>query len=234
VIADDSTPDIIHTFDSPHDLIVDRTNNRLLVTDRKLKAVLAVDLTTGERTVISDSSTPNNINAFNIPQGMALDSTNNRLLVVDWWPGQEALLAVNLDTGARTIISDNNTPNNIIDFSAPISLALDPNRLNNRVLVLDSRLHAVLAVDLTTGIRTVISDNSMPNSGPSFAPTSLVLDSNNNRVLVLVDGIFIGVMAVDLNSGVRTVISGNSMPNNDNPFRHPRSLSENAIFQFRH
>jgi len=64
---------------------------------------LAVDLTSGARSIVSDIGTPNGQNAFVVPIGIALDDIDNRALVVD--DGLEALLAVDLESGQRVIFS---------------------------------------------------------------------------------------------------------------------------------
>ncbi len=183
------------------DMVLDSTNNRLLVADSGLNAIVAVDLTTGNGTVISDSVTGSGIN-FAFPRSLALDSGNNRVLVAD--SSLLAIIAVDLVTGNRTVVSDNSTGSGI-NFSFFLNnIVLDSN--NNRVLVSDLSLDAIVAVDLTTGNRTVISDSST-GSGTNFDNAEdIVLDSNNNRLLVTDSGLN-AVIAVDLTTGDRTVIA---------------------------
>jgi len=219
-------------FISPQGLVLDSSNNRLLVMDRALNALLAIDLTTGARTVISDSTTPDNVNALLASANLVLDSDNNRVLVVD--SVLDAVFAVDLtpgiNMGARMVVSDNSTPDGVNAFVVPSDLVLDSS--NNRLLVVDLGLNAVLAVDLTPGInmgaRTVISDSTTPDDINAFSqPRSLVLDSANNRLLV-VDGVLSALLAVDLtpgiNMGARTIISDVDTPNNSNWFISPRHL----------
>ena len=226
IISDNSVPDNMNPFSEPRSVVLDHANNRALVVDSGLNAALAIDLTTGVRTVISDINTPDNVNDFRTPVSMVLDSANNRLLVVDNAPsvGVVAVLAVDLATGARTIISDSTTPNGVNAFISPTSLVLDS--ANNRLLVVDNSLDAVLAVDLTPGLnrgaRTIISDDSAPDSVNAFIrPQGLVLDRVNNRLLVT-DNSLDAVLAVDLtpgiNRGARTIISDSSTPDNVNTF----------------
>jgi DNA-binding beta-propeller fold protein YncE len=121
------------------------------VTDNGLDALVAVDLTTGARTIVSNSSTPDAVNAFNNPYGVVLDSANNRALVTDYRLG--ALVAVDLTTGARTIVSNSSTPDAVNAFSNPYGVVLD--RANNRALVIDHQ--ALVAVDLVNGQRVFFS-----------------------------------------------------------------------------
>jgi len=71
-------------FFTPSASVVDSANNRALVVDSFLGAVVAVDLSTGLRTILSDSSTPTADNSFSAPEGITLDSANNRALVLDF------------------------------------------------------------------------------------------------------------------------------------------------------
>jgi DNA-binding beta-propeller fold protein YncE len=136
----------------PRGIALDSANNRALVVDSippLLNAVVAVDFSTGERTILSDSVTGMGPN-FLSPRGIALDSANNRALVVD--SSLAAVVAVDFSTGDRTILSDNATgtgPN----FLFPEGIALDS--ANNRVLVVDSSLAAVIAVEPISGNRII-------------------------------------------------------------------------------
>ena len=65
-------------------------------------------------------------------------------------------MAVDLTTGGCSILSDNSsTPNADNPFSSPDSVVLDS--ANNRALVTDSRLDALMAVDLINGQRVFVS-----------------------------------------------------------------------------
>ena len=76
--------------------------------------------------------------------------------------GLLALVAVDLVSGARTILSDDMTPNAVNAFQFPRGLALDS--ANNRALVIDSVLDALIAVDLSTGARSILSDATTPDA----------------------------------------------------------------------
>jgi len=210
-----------NTLREPSSIAIDRSNNRALVLETAPSAVLAVDLTTGIRSILSDSTTPNANNTLIVPASITVDSANNRALVVDFV--SNAVIAVDLTTGVRTILSDNDTPNATNAFLAPLSITLDSG--NNRALVLDIgsgvNTAAVLAVDLSTGARTVISNNSTPNAVNALLnPQEITLDSANNRALV-VDSDLDALVAVDLSTGARTIVSNNTLPNAANAFIAP-------------
>ncbi len=109
-----------------------------------------------------------------------------------------ALLGVDLNSGTRTLISNNATatgPN----FDFPEDVAFD--RENNRSLVVN--VNALLAVDLDSGQRTVISNNST-GVGPELdSPSDIAFDSDNRRALVLDNGLKV----VDITSGDRAIVS---------------------------
>ena len=52
--GDADTPDALNLFTNPQGITLDSANNRALVVDSGLDAVIAVDLTTRARTVLSD------------------------------------------------------------------------------------------------------------------------------------------------------------------------------------
>jgi DNA-binding beta-propeller fold protein YncE len=84
----------------PRGIALDSANNRALVVDSSLAAVVAVDLSTGDRTILSDSVTGMGPN-FLFPEGITLDSANNRILVLD--SSLAAVIAVEPISGDRII-----------------------------------------------------------------------------------------------------------------------------------
>jgi hypothetical protein len=68
--------------------------------DSSLAAVVAVDISTGDRIILSDDLTGMGAN-FSFPLGIALDSANNRALVVD--SSLAAVIAVEPISGDRII-----------------------------------------------------------------------------------------------------------------------------------
>jgi hypothetical protein len=204
-----------NVMDSPTAVVADPANDRALVFDRQLDALVAVSYATGERTIVSDDATGEGP-GLQDPAAAALDEANSRVLVLDG----ASLLAVDLATGDRTVIADAATGvgDALVD---PFDIALDV--AGNRALVLDVDLTDILnpvttlyAVALDTGDRTVIVRGA-GGSGPELVdPTALAIDPANNRALVAfrdtTDGANIvrAIMAVALDTGDRTVISTNA------------------------
>ncbi len=100
---------------------------------------------------------------------------------------------------------------------------------NNRVLVIDSDLAAVVAVNLTSGARSILSNATIPDAtNPFINPIAIALDATNNRALV-VDANLDAVIAVDLTSGARTIFSNATIPNGTTPFNNPSAITLDAM-----
>ena len=64
-------------------------------------------------------------------------------------------------------------------------MAMSVDLANGRAYVLARAPDAIYSVDLTTGVRTVLSDAATPNAGPMFPnPMTMGLDSARSRLLV--------------------------------------------------
>lgn len=187
---------------SPEGIALDSANNRVLVIDLSLRSLFAVDLATGNRSVVSDSDTGTGTD-FDGPKSIALAGTDNRALVVD--ADLRALFVVDLSSGNRSIVSGD--PENADrgvgpDFWGPNSVVLN----GGRALVGDALLDALLEVDLTTGDRRIVSDSRTGTGAAWNSPSFVALDSANNRALVT-DFISGALLVVDLSNGDRNIIS---------------------------
>jgi hypothetical protein len=187
----------VHVFFSKMDL--DTANNRALVVDGR-DGLLAVDLTTGDRTVISGNGTGAGL-TLRSPTDVAVDSANDRALVTDWL--RDTLFAVDLASGDRTELSSAGAGAGIA-LDGPEAVALDS--ANGRALVIAGIDSVLVAVDLATGDRTALSGPGV-GAGPDFGfPFDVEVDAANNRALVADDDLD-AIFAVDLGSGDRTVLS---------------------------
>ena len=207
---------------TPHGITIDDANARALVTDSELDAIVAVDAVTGARTILSDVDTPDDDHPFDGPIGLIVDEPQVRTLVVDQI--LEAVMNVDLVTGARTVLSDATTPDEQNPFGTPAYIALDIADSRNRALVTDLTLEAVIAVDLTTGARTILSGPEMPDTVNVLrAPDAIAIDEANDRALV-VDRNLLAVMIVDLVTGARTILSDPETPDDNNLFVAPSGI----------
>ncbi len=227
-------------LNSPFSLVLDEQNNRVLVADLGDR-LYAVDLTTGDRTVLSDNAGIGSGPWGNDPDAIALDTASNRVLIVEG--GSALILAVDLGSGDRTILSDNVDAGTGPVFDRPVSIVIDA--ANNRALVSDlidaTSEGRLFAIDLATGNRTIVADNST-GAGPVLGRmTYITLDAPNDRVYAYNGaGSF---FTIDLASGDRTLISsysGNSGPTNVNKIglaldrRHGSLLYSNSDDNYIH
>jgi len=180
----------------PLGVAVDAPLDRALVTDLGLAAVVAVDLTSGVRTILSGAAGGAGP-AFVNPVDVALDG--GRALVTD--SGLPAVLELDLATGDRRILTGGFTGSGP-RMQAPSGITtLDSQRA---VLADGARL---VSVEHASGVRTVLSGDST-GAGPTFPlPVDLELDAG--RVLVL--DAYAGLLAVDPADGTRALLSGAGM-----------------------
>ncbi len=234
VLWDDSFP--VSTL--LYDIVFDDATNRALTSNLRNHEILSINLETGERSVLSGvpvipgASFPDPI--LTAPGRITVDTENNRALIANQLIGsQSQIIAMNLDNGDVTVLSDNSTPDALNPFSIIQDLQLDA--VNNRLLAFDwqvaSNEASILSVNLSTGTRTVLSSNTIPDTSSPFGhfPISLAIDRDNNRVLALHS--FIGgdgIMAVDLSTGARSILSDPITPNAAVPFDFPRALAVDA------
>jgi DNA-binding beta-propeller fold protein YncE len=195
VVSRNEPADIGYNQLSSTGVALDLDADRIYVTDPHTRSLIAVNLATGDRTRVSSDVVPFGP-IWNFPNGVALDAPNNRAFVVDGGDFNPAVYRVELDTGARSVLSENATQTGIA-FDMPQALAIDPD--NDRVLVTDFGLNAVVAVSLTSGARTKLSE-------PFTFPSGIVVDETGDRALVTHLGPP-SVVAVDLVTGAQSVLS---------------------------
>jgi sugar lactone lactonase YvrE len=205
--ADTAAPGQPREQSYPTGVALDTAHQRLLVLDSFSASLIAIDLQTRQRTILSSSLEPAEGGSSGL-MNMALDNAHNRALIIAYRRGSPAVLAVDLESGARTVFSDATRPNAANQFSYPDGVALDA--AHNRILVVDSGAQAIIAVDLTTGARGILSSNTLPDdqqpltfSSPQ-SNTAIAMDIEGNRALVPI--LYGRVVAVDLNSGQRTLV----------------------------
>jgi len=190
-------------FNNPRDLLVDIANNRALVIDSGIDAVVAVDLASGDRTIISNSTTGTG-QTFSAPENIVLHSALNRVLIADITRG---LIAVDLASGDRTIV---NQPK--VDYGANSSrlegVALDLAR--NNILVTDSTVDAIFSMDLFNGSRSILSDSDTYTSDELtvyWGIQGIAYDSSTEQLL-LTDSEKDVLWTLDTTTGTRTLLSG--------------------------
>ncbi len=194
-------------------LAVPGDGTTLYAFDDDAEAVFAIDTTTGDRTVISDAS-----NGFDggVPVGagpalsrvnaMTWDPVGNRLLAADI--GRDDLLAIDVTTGDRTVISDNSDAGP--PFQVTRSLVVDPD--TGTIFAYEQNRESLYTVDRTTGERTVVS--SAAGSTDGEVGTGVALEGTRNIVFDPASGnLFMtntelnAILAIDPETGDRSIFS---------------------------
>lgn len=215
VFSDNTTPDAVNPFASPTEMVLDSTSAQLFVLDSS--NILSVNLSTGARSLVTDQLTFNSKN-------IALDSANSRLLVLDRVFDNEQIVVIDITPGGtfgdKTILTEDGLPDSLNELTDARSIEVDA--VNNRALVVDRGINGIIAVNLDTGARTVMSNNTIPDALSPFSDLSggIALDSANSRNRALVVDVAT-VIAIDLVTGARSPLTNTSTPDSINPFKQP-------------
>ena len=209
------------SFQWPDKIALDLNHSRILVAEKVSQKIIAVDIATGARSTLSGNGFPDDVNLFVYPKALVVDPDpdNNRAFVYDII--NKRIIAIALDTGARTIAAEN------IDIGSNyLFLEMDMvfDGANNNLYLSQSGSSEIYKVDLVTGAQTVFSSATVPDSvNPLSRPWGLTLDSVGNRLLVT-DGGRSSVIAVSLVDGARQIVSSNTIPNDLNALRTPKGI----------
>ena len=219
-------------FDDPVDVAVAANGDILVVDDDAFDTgggVIRVNPVSGVRTTVSANTAPAGAPTFFNPNGIAV-APNGDILVVDpnALPGG-AVIRVNLASGARTTVSQNAAPAGGPSFVAPAGIAVAP---NGDIFVADQNAFnvggSVIRVNPVSGARTLVSDNTMPAGGPSFADPVGITMAANGDILVADEEAFGGsggVIRVNPVSGARTAVSENTAPPGGPSFVDPLGIA---------
>lgn len=182
------------TFTQPRAIGFDPANNRVLVGDDELDMVIAIDLTSGDRSPLVARNIGEGTPLIS-PRAFALTADGQRAYVADDGSNAPArLFEIDLATGDRTTVGDIGTATQYVK-----GLALD--ETSGRVFVAGQDV--IIAVDLQTGTFETIVD---PESTDLQAISDLLLDAPNGRLLIA-DSVADGIFALDLESKDLEVIS---------------------------
>ena len=166
--------------------------------------------------------------SFSQPFAVAIGNSNNFAYVVDYT--LDALIKVNLNSGARQIISDSShgTGDNFAT-STGITITND----ESTAYVIDSGSPDTLfSVNMTTGNRSIVSNNVI-GSGTNFnQPTRVIINSTEDKAYI-VDRSADALYEVDLFNGNRTIISDSGTGSGTNiitPYGLALNLTEDKIY----
>jgi streptogramin lyase len=186
----------------------------ILVVDADRDALIRVNQTTGDRTVVSGcidvscSSQRGTGPDFVFPRGIAVES-DGQILVCEGFladpSNQQSILRVDPATGNRTVVSSSLAGSEVgsgpaFDTLFDIIIEADGN-----ILVADTEIDTVFRVDPVTGNRSVLTSNTV-GTGPAMSfPGDMALEDDGN--IVMTEGSNDQVLRVDPVTGNRTLVS---------------------------
>lgn len=141
----DSAPGI--ALESPGSLILDDPRNRVVIADADQETLIAVDLATGARSELQGAGAE-----IDDPVAIARGATPETAVVFDAGSGNYVL--VDLVSGERTILFATDLRDGM-PLSTPENLVVDG--IRNVILMADYTLAGVVAIDMITGARLIVS-----------------------------------------------------------------------------
>lgn len=232
---------------SPSDVEVDANGNRVLLVDTALRALIAVDLTSGVRSILSDDANGTGTASFSAPTGVIVDSANGRALVadganiiaVDLTSGDRSVLVtlapaaiaqdIAIDEGGRLLITTfipgdgtsspiyklqtaslTGGPASAADFTPAVTFGGDSSIVvdGSRALVASAN-GTVTSVDLANGASSPIASTGDNLGDDLVAPLDITLSADGTEAFVAEGGTAQPVIvAIELSTGARTVASG--------------------------
>lgn len=182
---------------NPFALALDPINKRLFVSSQSSSSsVLAIDIATGNRTVIVPYGN-------GVPDGLIFDAANNRLFAVY----SKSVAQINVSTGVVTPISNDTigTGTKFSQLNGHDGVIYDAD--NNRLIVLESNRGKFISVDITTGNRVDLNPANLTSGKKVFA-----FDKANNRILMVAPttstfNSAYSLYAVNATTGVHSIIS---------------------------
>ena len=136
---------------------------------------------------------------FNNPRAIG-EEPNGNIIVADFSSGH--IVRIDRTTGDRTVLSDNNNPDQGPVFSQAAGVAILP---DGRIFVSDLVFNNVYEIDTVTGQRTVVSDESNYQIRQPFGITEGIV--NGKRMIVVADtgspedGNVVGPVLMDPDTG---------------------------------
>ncbi|WP_027329266.1 hypothetical protein [Marinimicrobium agarilyticum] len=206
-------PDAKLPIEEPQKLVYDEVRERVLFGSISDIVIYSVDVNTGKRSAFFTKEMAPELN-LGSARGLELIPADNKLLALfnnvrSEGPG---VLSIGLDREVKyeVLLTRDSHAEGKPNITRPTSLRLDPTN-SERVFILDNGVKSMVSLNLTTGARTLISNNDPEYSGPFMAvPRDLLLDLDNNRALVA-DGLYSEVGEslywVDLDTGNRTLLT---------------------------
>jgi len=177
-----------------------------LITEPSQKAVIAIDLTTKLISIISNNY-GGSVPKYDSPALLAYSEQTGKLYVAD--VGLKAIFEVNLNTGARSIISDANIGKGI-NFDKITLSAIAVSKDGSKVYIGDqgngsTLTQALISIDTSTGNRQIVSDYWTGTGTWLNGITDIELLSDSNQALIADN--WRTIKLVDLSTGNRIVVA---------------------------
>ncbi|AWF82661.1 hypothetical protein BTJ40_18620 [Microbulbifer sp. A4B17] len=178
------------------------SSNRLLaVSDDDDAIAMEIDLQNGNRTIVTDFDS----NAFPLkdvrPSTIVSDDSGRYAYIFDE-SSPHRLIKVDIESGEPQVISGSGVGEGPAFFGLVKAMELDAT--NNRMVLLQHT--GLISVDLDTGDREIICDDSLGDPPFFDYPSGLALDLANNRAFVSDRGTG-GIWQVDLATGDKSTLA---------------------------
>jgi len=222
---EEAFPDDEHVFERAEGMTYDEKGHRVFVGDWNTNSVITVDLFTGKRNEFFKGEG----GGVDGAAALVIDRPQNRLLVVN--QRRSTVYSLNLDGELQpTLLTSRDHPSaDQPAFSSPRGIALDPKNPDRAFVTAAGISRNLSGLDLSTGLRTWLSDSETPDGENPFSePGGLLVDDNNSRVLVGNWGSR-NVLSVDKETGKRTVFSGPETPNGGIDLKCPINLGSDQL-----
>ena len=206
------------------------------------KSVLSFSLSTGEVTLVSGAGRGAGL-SFDQPMGLAFVNASAgsppSLAVSDRKFGPEdspAIVAVSLLTGDRSVISSSSDDDRAVARGLGPSLnspgGLHYQKSLSRFLVVDSEQKALLAVDQSSGDRSILISNDDSEDGIAMVSPSNITLSSNGATAWLLDPPAKKVFSAHLPSSTLSLLSSNTSPAgaNNSRWSSPRNFHFRSNF----
>jgi hypothetical protein len=157
--------------DFGHSPLLDAANNRVLFNTGN--AVLAVNLSNGNRTEIVSAQGPANLSIYG---SLAFDAGTNTI----YGNSGNSIIRIDVASGVRSVLTGQGVGNGT-DLDLPRTVRLDTSGVSGSPRLLVSQVGGIAVVDLATGDRSLL-----PGSNVYPDISDFVVDAANDRLLVLV------------------------------------------------
>ena len=213
IVTDNGFPgDAFSELEQPSDVMVEASGDVLVLSFNGGPdddgTLVRVDPETGERTLVSAGGAGGRGSGpgLGFPAGLELEPSGDLLVSCACAAGM-GLLRVDLEP-----VTGRSSPESEAPAAGPVpvewaGVELVPDDPNTAYYV-DSAGPQILTVDLATGNRTLLSDNSSPGNHTYIYPWGITLDQDGDLIVTDQES----VVRVDPNTGSKNVLSGEGVP----------------------